>query len=270
MLTSILAKNRSEDILSLPLETPENGIIVAGIDGLGPVKASIASSSFAGFDGSIPQAARRDVRNILIKFDLDPFRSVEDTRKLLYKFFLPKSYVTLVFTTDQGLNASITGMIESCDPVIFSKEPQMTVSIICFEPDFKGTNSTRVQLVADGNYHDVEFNSEIETGFSTLIHITEPMQELQFDVISPFGRRQRLNYSGSHVAGDLLEISTKFGAKGAYLTRNSNTTSVLYGVTITSEYPVLYPGTNKIMMETFPNTTPFALEFEYRALYGGF
>jgi len=269
MLTSISATNRLGNILSLPLETPENGIIVADVDGLGPVKASIVSTNFADLDGSIPQAARRESRNILMKLDLDPFYgSVEDARKLAYSYFMPKTYVTLRFLTDRGLDVFIKGMVESADPTMFSRDPQLTVSILCFDPDFQSWTETSVSgtTTTGPAFVPLNYTGEIETGFLLTVEPDTFLESLAIQVITPDGIQQEMIYDREIVSGSRLEIDTRAGQKGAHIIYSSFRSSMLYAITITSDWPVLYPGESQIRIAA-DDPAPYTIK--YRNLYGG-
>ena len=125
ILTSFKATNAQGQELNLPLNDVSAGIVVKEIEGLDPVKANLASSTFANLDGEQKQSSRRVTRNIILHFELKPdyaHGSAKDIRDQLYKFFMPKSEITLSFhlfdkfqtdPTKQSLDVQIVGSIES-------------------------------------------------------------------------------------------------------------------------------------------------------------
>src|SRR5690606_20740545 len=62
--------------------------------------------------------------------------SVQDIRRRLYNFLLPKMPITLRFTTGDGDVRAIKGMVEDFKAPMFVKEPEVDISILCFDPDF--------------------------------------------------------------------------------------------------------------------------------------
>ena len=139
MLTSLKVFSQQGDLLTLTFREENYGIIVSSIAGLDPVKATIVSSSFAQLDGSQYQSSRREERHIILKLDLIPdyiTTSVEDLRRILYSFFMPKSMLNLNFVRSDGLEVTIAGMVETFETELFDKDPSVIISITCFNPDF--------------------------------------------------------------------------------------------------------------------------------------
>ena len=100
ILDSFKVTNARGSVLNFPLDDPSQGFIVRNIEGLGPVKATLVSTSFANMDGGQYHSSRREPRNIVLTLGLEPdyaMMSVADLRKQLYQFFMPKSQSTLDF-----------------------------------------------------------------------------------------------------------------------------------------------------------------------------
>ena len=72
LLKTLKVTNSRGFTLDLPLEDISGGFIVKGIEGLGPVKATLVSSSFANMDGEQYHSSRRKARNLIVKLGLDP------------------------------------------------------------------------------------------------------------------------------------------------------------------------------------------------------
>lgn len=136
MIQAITVTNFKNESLRMVLTDPfESGIAVKNVEGIGGGTASINSTDMAVGDGAFFNSARANVRNIVLT--LKPMRvpSVEVNRHKLYKLFQIKKKVTLLFETDTRLS-TISGYVESNEPVIFSNDEDIQISIICLDPFF--------------------------------------------------------------------------------------------------------------------------------------
>jgi hypothetical protein len=273
MLTRVEVRTRQGALLQLPFEEVLNGYVVSSIDGLGPVKANLVSSSYAGQDGAQFQSARRESRNIVLKLELEPDyvnNDVESLRQQLYSFLMPKSEVDLKFITDKGLEVDITGRVESNEPSIFTQEPGVDVSVMCFEsdfidPDLVSIPGTSTELSTE---MDIEYAGNIDTGFVLTLNFNRDESAITVYLTTPDGTLHQLDFAYTLLNGDKLVISTVDGAKGAWLTRTGIETSVLYGIPAANEWLKLSRGTNKLRVyATGTPDIPFTLEYYTR--YGG-
>ncbi|QBZ73584.1 minor tail protein [Streptomyces phage RosaAsantewaa] len=273
MLTAFHARSPKGDLLNFPLEDSESGFIVADIDGLGPVKANLVSSSFAGRDGEQYQSSRREARNLKFKLELDPDPEVEtvwDLRKRLYKVFMTEAQVKITFALVNGLNVDIEGVVESCDPDIFSQEPAMDISVMCFEPDLIDPVPVTVAgtTTADETNTTIEYEGTVETGIKLVLNVDRALPEFTVYHTLPSDVIQTLQFDNFPLeAGDVLTISTVFGSKGATLVRAGVTSSVLYGVSPQSKFIELMEGTNNIRVYAEGLPVPYTIEYITR--YGG-
>lgn len=145
MLTQITAKTQRGDLVvgnftGPPTDDPLT--IVGEIDGLGAQKADIGTVQYAENDGVSIPAITRGSRNIVLRLGLNPdwaTQTMSELRRQVYKYFLTKQYVKLVFTSDLLEEVAIDCFVESCDPDMFSEDPVMTISLIAPNPDFVGT-----------------------------------------------------------------------------------------------------------------------------------
>ena len=272
MLTLVEARNNQGDLLNFPLDDISDGIILASIEGLDPVKATLISSNYAQQDGAQFHSARRETRNILIKLGLEPdyiVTSVRDLRSLLYNFFMPKTEVELRFIMSESPTVSITGRVESCETPLFTSTPQVDISMICFHPDFTELTPN----VLSGNSTDdttetlIEYVGTVETGMELVFSIDRTLTEFTFYHRLPNGQINTLDFAGALEAGDVLTINTNTGLKGAILTRSSVNTSVLYGVTPQSTWHELERGDNYIRIFAEGADIPYTIT--YTTEYGG-
>ena len=256
--------------LLLPISEVSDGIFVKEIEGLDPVKANIVSSSFANLDGSQYHTSRRESRNLVIHLGMEVNTTpVKSIRKRLYEFFMTKSAVTLRFHSTDMPMVEIQGRVESCEAPPFTSDPGMTVSVMCFNPDFYNpeVNTFAISSTATTTEMVLEYAGSVDTGMIIRSTIPRAITNFTIDKRSTDGIVYSMDFVGSLVAGDLLEISTVAGAKGATLTRASTISSVLYGISPYSAWLNLAPGTNSLRIYAVGTAIPFTIE--YTDKYGG-
>jgi Phage tail protein len=172
-------------------------IQIRNVEGLGPVKAAVNTAPFGSVDGDSYVGSSVGSRNIVLTIRPNPdwhTWSMERLRRLLYIYFMPKSLTRLVFETDEIPPVEISGIVETNEPVLFSKDGEIQVSIICPYPYFTAVNPT------------------ILTGISSR------------DNSSPL----RINYAGSIETGINVEVSRSSGASPASIAVQVGDPSVAY------------------------------------------
>jgi len=276
VLTTVEARSRRGDLLSLPLEDDSSGFRVASIEGLDPVKATLVSSSFANSDGEAYQSSRRETRNIKFNIELDPYPdsgdTVRDLRKKLYRFFMPESEVRLTFILEEGLTVDIVGVVESCETAHFSQEPAVDISIICFDPDFYDPTPVVVSGMntADAAPTTITYDGTVEVGVKiTIGPVVTAIPDFVLYQTLPNDEVRTLEFDNVTLAvGDTLVISTVSGSKSATLTHTGVSSSALYGISPQSNWIALEPGDNdlKLYSSVTPGT-PWTVE--YLEKYGG-
>ena len=275
MLQMVEVWTAQGSLLSLPLDDISDGIIVSSIDGLDPVKATLVSSSFARQDGEQYQSARREARNITVKLELEPdfiTESVRDVRSRLYEFFMPKSMVTLRFHTSIGLDVEIQGVVESMETPMFTKDPEVDISIMCFDPDFKSLEPVVFNGVSTSSTLEsvLPYSGTVETGFELTLNVNRTMSEFTLYHRPPDGTIRSMEFTAALVAGDVVTISTVSGAKGAILNRAGAATavsSILYAISPQSNWIELSPGENRVRLYAEGAAVPFTIAYTTR--YGG-
>lgn len=278
MLTKVEARTPQGDLLSLPLEDDTAGYLVLPIDGLGPVKATLVSSSFAQQDGEQYHSSRREARNIKLSLELNPDPATETVRALrrkLYNFFMPKSEVSLRFYDEEDddiLEANITGRVESCDPVHFAQEPTVEISIMCFNPDFVELAPEIISgsTTSGTTPMTIDYQGTVETGIELTINVNRSLSGFTVYHILPDDSIRSMDFANVPLlSGDTLKISTVPGSKGATLTRAGVSSSVLYGISPQSAWIELIPGVNSIRVYHGASGAGIPLEIDYINRYGG-
>lgn len=267
MLTRIEATTPRGVILDLPLDDSSTGLLITNVEGLGPVKATISSSNFAQLDGADYQSARREVRNIILSIALEPDwanESVSDLRDRVYNFFMPKSLVDLRFYTTNKNPLWTQGYVESAEPELFTAEPTIAVSIMCFNPDFYDQMPVMISGMTSTSttFTDVDYAGSVASGIRL-----EIMPNRALTDFSIYLNDSQLDFTGALQAGDNLQITTEPGFKSVRLLRAGSETSYLHGVTPQSDWVRFEQGSNKIRVHATGAAIPYNVYYVNR--YGG-
>lgn len=221
MITSIECITPLGDTVTLALDASISPYVVKNIDGLGPVGANIARANYVTKDGSIFQNSRAFERNIVITLSMeasyatttDPYGEL---RRALYPVLYPQSEVKLVIESTELETVEITGWVESFEPTIFTKDPDMVISIICPDPFFKSQVNTVGSRVGSGQF-TVENPGNVASGFTLMIdRFTTPQIPLHFRRLSP--KAESMYYRGGmYSQGNpvTLWFDTRQGQKAA-------------------------------------------------------
>ena len=151
-------------VLNLPTSHEEHGIYIQKIEGIGPEKATINTTSLAMEDGGIFNSAKADIRNIVITLGFYEssilHNSIEDSRHLTYKYFPKKKEIKLIFDTDNR-TSWINGYVESNTPDIFNKEESCQISIICPDPNFYDVDEQDYTFSSESGSFEFPFENDI-------------------------------------------------------------------------------------------------------------
>lgn len=274
MLQQILLTNSQGSILELNLNDVSSGIVVDSVDGLDPVKATLVSSSFSTLDGGRFQSSRRDVRNIVLHLAIEPnwaLETVQTVRKRIYDFFMPKSKIMFQFYDSlTGLNsADISGYVESCETPLFSQEPMVDVSIMCYDPDFVDHNVTTVSqsTVATSATFNIDYTGTVETGIKFALNLNRSLSEFTIKSTTGDGTVRTMDFAYALVSGNVLEVSTVPGNKYVDLIVSGVRTPILYSLARLSKWIDLQPGSNIFNVYAVGAAIPFTISYYKR--YGG-
>ena len=241
--------------LALPLWDFDYGYVVKDVEGIGPSVAEISGSQYALFDGDLFQHARRGPRNIVITLGLltgHPSKTVEELRKELY-FTIPiKQRVRLTFIREDAPSLLIDAYVESIESSIFSREPELTISLLAMDPNFR-QEDVSVDLgfaTTKTTYAYVDYAGSVPTGiYLALTTTTSNITGFTLYNHSPMGV-QSLTYSGTIYSNDTLHLKTSYQDRSSTIGATSTISSVDYG----STWIMLYPGMNTLQL-TIKNST---------------
>jgi hypothetical protein len=271
MFSKMEVRNAIGDLLTLQLGDTSTGINLLDVAGLDPVKAAFASSKFANQPGSIFQASTRENRNITLKLELDPdpaSTTVRALRQLLYSFFETESAVNLTFYFDDDTETYvIDGRVEACSAPMFVQDPEVNVSIVCFDPDFYDPIPVTVTGVGDASNIHVPYAGTSPTGVIFTININSDISEFNIYYYDPNLNSTTFAFAASLLTGDVVTINTIRGSKSVNLLRAGVTSSILYGVSPQAIWPELVHGDN--WFQVWAEATAFPVSFQYTKRFGG-
>ena len=279
MLTSIeVEAPGAREVLQLPLEENDdplqrNDYYIFDVTGLDPVKASFASTDIAHADGTYIQSSRLDMRNIVLTLGMNPDyadKSVQALRTDLYRYFMPKAGVTLRFIDSDYVPKTIFGYVESMEAPIFTKEPQLTISILCPDPKFSSVEDSVLELrtTANKDRYDLVYPGSSPAGFIFRCNTgLNYVNAFKIEVQSENGPVQTLWYNDSTSPGMALEVDTRLGFRKVLRYDNSVGRPMLHNVSINSVWPQLNPGSNLIRVYSVSTETDYTIT--YNVGFGG-
>ena len=233
----------------------KTGYFIKKIEGLGPVKASINTSSAANKAGVNYVSSKKEPRNIVLTLGLrsTSVRSVEYYRQYLYKMFRIGRGVTINVITDNR-NVTTFGYVEYCEPDIFSSEEDVVISIICPDSNMKKTTENtqviswntpnklfNLNLTTDGECN-VGFRLELTFGVAGV-----PIFSLRNNAGQTFVANLsdiKIGSTNGILARDKLILNTNYGEKGVYIFRDNVKHSILDVITYKSKWFDLSYGLN--------------------------
>lgn len=263
----------------MPLEDVSDGIVLENVEGLDPVKATLVTSKLAKMRGSQYHASSSEDRNIKLRLLLEPDHvttTVADVRKRIYNFFMPEAPVDLTFRDSTGLDFGISGRVESCETPLFTKDPAVDVSIMCFDPDFflldeDGFHDVTLvpgYSVNDATTFDINYLGTVKTGIE--FHLMPDRAVTQFTIYNelPDGSNNNLDFAANLEAFDTLVIKTTPGEKEVTQYRDNTVFATpLYGVLAQSSWTELQPGINKLRI--YADGAPLQYLLSYPTRFGG-
>jgi hypothetical protein len=277
MLNKVEVRTSQGNLMVLSLEEVVDGLFIEEIEGLDPVKATMASSDFAGKDGAQYQSSWRETRNITLKlvFDPDDDETVQDVRLRVYDIFEPTEEVELRFFMEGGLTVNILARVETCAAPMWGEEPGADISLLCFDPDFVSvTTQTQAGATVLPTAPTTErmllnYKGSVPVGVVFEIQPNRSVAEFTIYHTLPNGQVQTMEFSGEPlVAADVVYINTIEGQKGATLFRSAAEKSVLYAIPPQAAWFNLKKGDNYFRVEA-AGGSPVWYAITWTARYGG-
>lgn len=157
MISSFVITNELGEKLEL---IGSNFCYIIGCDGLNPPTATISQSNVIGSDFSILGNARVYSRNIILKLKIR--KPIEYHRRQLYKFFTPKTHITISISASQSYE--IDGIVESFENDHFTNSQRPQISIICPQPFFQEGSPSIVSKTVVSRKFEVTNQGTVPTG----------------------------------------------------------------------------------------------------------
>lgn len=290
MLTNVEVYSSLSSAPDLPLQLGGREdvdlIHIRDISGLGPVKADINTTQYGSGDGGFYTGGNINTRNIVFKLGFNPdwtVHTVATLRQLVYGYFMSKQPVRLRFFRDDGPAVEIEGYCESNEPNIFSKDPEMEVSVICPNPDFIAVAQSIVGGTANEDPDEVEFTllGNVETSGRVVITTTTteepPVTDPDPDYDGTFTLEHKtlaagadtFVVTGSTAEGLQLIIDSARGNKIAENLIGTEHINLLNTMTVGSVWLALKPGTNKFRVLLDEGAPDKAWTLTYFERFGG-
>jgi len=241
--------------LSVGVGEDEDPLQIRGIDGLGPVKATINTTQKAQ-RGAFKTGSSTPARNVVLTIGFNPDyveHTVSSLREKLYGYFMPEQPVNLRIFRDDKPAVEIDGFSEGVDPTIFSKDPEVQISVICPDPDFVAVAASIVEGTANHEPVSVDFTALSNIATSALLEITAlEGDETTYDGTITFEKKtlasgaEIFTVTGTVGEDIVTRIDSRQGDKIAQVDYGVETTNILNSMTDDSVWPRITPGTNKI------------------------
>lgn len=281
MLTEVKAYSSWVSAPTLLLDEdgrPETDLIqVRKIVGLDPVKADVNTSQFGSVDGASYTGGNVATRNIVLTLKPNPdwhTWTYEKLRSLIYSYFMPKRPTRLVFYSSSLPPVEIWGIVESVTVDIFSKEPEMQVSIICPDPYFTALEAT---VITGSTVRDISgsvtipYNGTIETG--VVVDVTWVANPAPTKIDVQVGNPALTFFHVDASVNSAMFFETSSVQMNKYVQNVSIGTGVITNLLSKSNidegsaWPIFQPGDNEFAVITDQGTQDWQLTFYER--FGG-
>lgn len=246
---------------------------ILSIDGLGPVKATINTTPFGSVDGEAFSGSVVPKREIVMHLALNPDWvnfSMEDLRRIVYSYFMSKQKVRLVFYSDDDFpTVEIYGYTEAVEPVMFSKNGELQVTIICPDPYFTGIDPVGTTGTTESGV-TIDYAGSVPSGVNVRVTARAfPSPTINWLTIRTNSLVPELNLHHDLTPQAYFEMNSVSGNKYAHfvdVTGSGVITSVLPNIT-TFGWPILIPGPNDFSVASDVGVADWSLTFYER--FGG-
>ena len=280
-------ENSSGNVMTLTGVEPTYQVI--GISGLNPPSAQINTTTIVGLDGAVFNSSKLQTRNLVLTIKING--NVEQNRLLLYSYFKTKDWCKFYYT-NESLDVSIEGYVESVECDLFTNSEIAQISILCPYPYFKSlseilTDSSKsipqfyfpfsinvgspiiISTIDESSGIAVYNGSESETGAMVQINILDACSSIEIKNVTT-GDDFEINYS--FLANDTVVINTNKGQKSIKLIRNGVITNIFSAIQSGSVFFQLAPGVNNfeyLVDNSAANNDEITITFRYYNIYRG-
>jgi hypothetical protein len=223
---------------------PSDLFILKNVDGLGPpeVDVSIADTLNAGgvYQGRRPQS-REIVALVGLNPDYSTGQTASDLRTSLYGMLTPgyADNITIQIMDDDDVIAETTGYVSKLEINPFSKDPEVQVTVACLQQYLLAPEILFIEP-ADKAVVEIENVGTAPAGFHMEFIFTDDVSA--FSLTDPSFKELRFIFD--FLTGDMLQIDTRPGFRGVWLTRAGDTTNIIYSLVTDSVWYMLHGGLN--------------------------
>ena len=280
-------ENSSGNIMTLTGVEPIYQII--SITGLNPPSAQINTTTIVGLDGAVFNSSKLQTRNLVLTVKING--NVEQNRLLLYSYFKTKDWCKFYYT-NESLDVSIEGYVESVECDLFTNSEIAQISILCPYPYFKSlseilTDSSKsipqfyfpfsinigepvvISTLDESSGIAVYNSSESETGVTVQINVLDACSSIEIKNITT-GDDFEINFS--FLENDTVIINTNKGQKSIKLIRAGVISNIFSALQPGSVFFQLAPGVNNfeyLVDNSAANNDEITITFRYYNIYRG-
>lgn len=211
MIKTITVINPQSESVVFDLRSPElSGFFIRGVDGLGPTKATINTSESPSMDGSRINSSRQNMRNIVFNLGFLEKPTIQDTRRASYKYFQIKEPIDIIVETDNRV-CRTSGVVESNEPNIFSKDEGTIISVICPDAHFYSIAKTVINFSNTQALFEFPFSNESLTEKLIIFGNTanEPQNNIFYAGDSPVGIEMYIHVTGNVGTFTIFNLRTR-------------------------------------------------------------
>ena len=233
-------------VVDLPIigATPQDVYICKDVDGLGPTEITVSIADTLN-EGGVYQGRRPQNKQIVAKIGLNPDYTAgqvpADLRESLYGMLSPSAddAIEVQIIDDEDVIAGIMGYVEKIDINPFSDKPEVQMVVLCTKPYFSAPDELFVE--PDTTVSPVITNvGTAPAGFHMELQFTTDV--FGWTLTHASGRKLEIDYD--FATGDLLEIDTRPGQRGIWVTHIGVRTNIIWAKTADSIWHMLHGGAN--------------------------
>lgn len=243
MIYDVRVLNPTSLLGIIPVNSAAKPYQVVNIEGLGPVKASISTTSKGYGPGVNYGGSIIDARNIVLDIQLNGVGEKARVARLeLYEMFPIGERINLYFYEGTDVY-NIPGYVESVAPKLFTRKPTLQISVLCTDTYFRRypldhevllpTGGVPLKVVYGGRVDngmtiDIAFNSGVQkksgSGSINIRQVTSGKPVREFNIPD-----EELIYAtgAAFTPGDIIKINTTPGSKKATLTRGGTEYNIM-------------------------------------------
>lgn len=238
------------DSVIFPLDSTiaTSPFVLKSADGLDPPDISVLVGQTLEVGGS-NQGRRPQNREIILTVGFQPAyasgQTANDLRNQLYPFLAPKMGipVTVSIRDAAGVEKMTTlGNIKHFEANIFAKDPEVVITITCFDAYFTGGLAFLPGVPYSSNYITVTNPGTAPTGFK--FNFTYTAAAAAFEMFDGYGSSIYFNYA--FLSGDIIDITTAIGSIVATVKRSGVTSNLIPYMNAKNVWLQLYAGENRL------------------------